>query len=332
MICSNYKFNRMPPLYTLISLLVLGCTSGEDKSEISRLTKENSELEFKNTGLSNQIVELEKKVSTLETELKKALETPELFKSRIAEIVSREALFEAKAELDKFAERFPSKPLQYEQANSMVKGLETTLAKREQEKERIARLGFKATSDVAKVSFSDVEYSTASVAISNTFTFDSYDDTYHYRTADKDQKYVSMRVTVSSKSKDPTLVPFLIYRIEGQTLYKQEELRYEFRRWESHGTYIGLYHDDGNDFAKSKNVLFNVGAQVPEELAGKAFAVVAGPDGCIPRRERKVGNPEVMYLNLGSECSSIPSTISLTDLTTNTTNMRLVKIVNRNKL
>lgn len=328
----GFGISRVAPLVATATFLVAGCSSDEDKQAIIKLTEEKGALQSENKGLKDQVAQLEQKVTGLEVQLKDALETPDLFKSRIAQIVEREALFEATAELEKFAAKFPSKPAQYAQASALVSGLEATLKKREAEKERIARLGFKAVADQAKVSFNDVSYTTAAATLSNTFTFDDYGDTYHYRTADKDQKYVSMRITASSSEKDPSLVPFVVYRIEGQTLQKHEEMTYEFRRWDSHGTYIGLYHDNGNDFAKSKNVLFNLGVQVPNELAQKAFAILAGPSGCIPRRERSVGRPEVRYLMLDSECSGIPSTITLDELTNKSTSMQLVRIVNRAKL
>jgi len=69
---------------------------------------------------------------------------------------------------------------------------------------------------------------------------------------------------------------------------------YEFRRWSSYGSYIGLYHDFKNDFAHTAAIPFTAAASIDADVAKKPFAVVATGLFCHSRGEQ-IGQPEVVY-------------------------------------
>src|SRR5690606_10439228 len=119
------------------------------------------------------------------------------------------------------------------------------------------------------------KYSGLNFKVSNTFTFDRYDDTYHYATAERGDKYIISNVIVSSKIKDPNLCAFAIYSLESDSsLTFINTLEYRFQRWEDYATYLGNYQDKGNDFAYSENVKMTLGAAVSQEkLKNKIFII-----------------------------------------------------------
>jgi hypothetical protein len=90
-------------------------------------------------------------------------------------------------------------------------------------------------------------------------------------------------------------------------------MRYEFRRWQSFGTFIGLYHDFGNDFAHSAAVPFAAAASIDDDVAKKPFAVVATGEFCHSRQSR-IGQPDIQY-RLQYDCKR-KETLSADDFST----------------
>lgn len=132
-------------------------------------------------------------------------------------------------------------------------------------------------------------------SITNKWIVDRYDDTYHYREAERDMVYITSDLTIKSKSKNPQLPRILLLSEELGVINRIGVFDYEFYRWTSHGTYIGLYHDSKNDFAFSEKVKFTVGIQIDKSLLSKNLAIAVTPETHFRRVNKLSGNPEIGY-------------------------------------
>jgi hypothetical protein len=70
---------------------------------------------------------------------------------------------------------------------------------------------------------------------------------------------------------------------------------FEFVRWSSYATFLGNYHDDGNDFAHTASIKFSMGLQVDNGAISKPLYIVASSIGCANRSSNRFGNPPVSY-------------------------------------
>lgn len=141
-----------------------------------------------------------------------------------------------------------------------------------------------------------------SIKLGGRWTFDTHGDEWHYRDAERGERFVLLLTTLSSTAKNPNLPDIGIYRIDGKKMIRLAQMEYNFRRWSSYATFIGLYHDFKNDFAYTKAISFNAAASISDEDAKKPFAVVASGSLC-HERGSKIGQPEVQY-SLRYDCPS----------------------------
>lgn len=130
---------------------------------------------------------------------------------------------------------------------------------------------------------------------SNKWIVDRYDDTYHYSEAERDMVYITSDVTVKSKSKDPHLPRIILISEDNGIINQLGIFEYRFYRWTDHARYIGLYHDNKNDFAYTESVKFTVGLQVSKSLLSKNTAIVVSNGNYFARKNKISGEPEVVY-------------------------------------
>ena len=181
-------------------------------------------------------------------------------------------------------------------------------AKKKDEEMRKA-LGFKGVPQ--KMSF-DIDYNKitlSKMSISKTFVFDAYGDQWFYRDADRGTKFVTSAMSVTSTAKDPRLPQLAVYKVDGDKLTYVSVLETQFARWEDYGSYLGNYHDSGNDFQKVSTVRFKVGVQVEDEILAGPFAVVVKKENALVRTTDRFANPPVSYVGL----VLYPQQLSLSD-------------------
>ena len=100
---------------------------------------------------------------------------------------------QALGEIRSLKELFPNST----EANSSSILIETINKKREEarkEEERIKALGFKAIKESSNFKIGYNTIAIGSISIGNRFTFDSYDDSWFYKDADRGAKFVSLNV------------------------------------------------------------------------------------------------------------------------------------------
>lgn len=189
------------------------------------------------------------------------------------------------------------------------------------EEERRAALGFKALPQKSSLV---VDYNTitlSSFSCGNRFIFDAYGDSWFYRTADKDNKYVTMSMSVKSTSKYPQLPQFAVYSIKGSTMEFERSFQTEYARWKDYGAYLGNYHDTHNDFSKVSTVLFKLGAEVNQDITRGAYAIVMYNENVLTEQYDRFRNPPQYWTGTASFAPTL--TIGSFD-----TNYVLIKLFN----
>lgn len=216
----------------------------------------------------------------------------------------------ATAEIDNLVALFP-KSNEAQQENSLRTKIEKLHQAKIEEEKRIKALGFKVLKDNMSVSFGDVKASFSGFQTANTFTFDSYDDSYRYVRADKNQKYISASMSITSSSSNPKLPQCAVYFVNGDVLeYSHTTFITRFARWDDYGSYLGNEADFNNDFSKVNTVRFKIGAEVKDENLKRPFVVVLKKEGVLERRNEPFSNPEISY----SGYASFASTLTLADV------------------
>lgn len=216
----------------------------------------------------------------------------------------------ATIEIDNLVALFPKSNEAQQEINLRTKIEKLRQAKIEEEK-RIKALGFKVLKDNTSVSFEDIKVSFSRFQTANTFTFDSYDDHYHYVQADKNHKYISASMNITSSSSNPKLPQCAVYFVNGDILeYSYTTFITRFTRWDDYGSYLGNYADYNNDFSKVNTVRFKIGAEVKDENLKRPFVVVLKKEGVLERKYEQFSNPEISY----SGYASFASTLTLADV------------------
>ena len=176
-------------------------------------------------------------------------------------------------------------------------------------------MGFKALTVGLTVKGSSVTAKYGDLSFNARFVMDRYDNSYHYRDADRDTKYaiISMTATAGKGVSNPDMPGAALYWADGTTLKKLGEFTIEFTRWESFATYLGNYSDSRNDFAKVQTIPFTLGVQIgDEEVKKRPLYIVATKDGCISRGYERFKNPPDFYRGA---CSPLKSTLTAQDFT-----------------
>lgn len=120
---------------------------------------------------------------------------------------------------------------------------------------------------------------------------------YYYVSAEKDQQMVSFDFTATSKDKNPYIPSLYIAKIEGDKLSNVEVFEVRFKKWNQYGCYIGLYHDETNDFSTTDSVKFTAFSAVPKD--GGEYVVFTDGAKCYVRQEMERKRPPIEYIPMG---------------------------------
>lgn len=262
-------------------LSFLGCSDGEAQKQLSEL---KTELEQTKVELNNCSTEL--------TEIKNTAENRFI---RAQKLLSENNLEGAKREFKGIINNFQGTKNATNASNEIAK-IDKVIEQKRIEVERKKALGFKILEPVSTVKFDDLSLRFEKIWTGKRWSFDDYGSRYKLRDAQRGNKHILARVSISSETKNPSLPPVLAYQMNNGELELIGTLGYEFRRWKDYGSYLGNYADYGNDFAHSKTIPFNLGLQVPDEkFVGKTIYIVMKKTGCFERKKKNYGNPEIEY-------------------------------------
>jgi hypothetical protein len=301
----------MKIIYTLIVTLLL----------IASCSSSNTD----NTDLLNKITQLEKENKEL-TETIELLEYPASDRlSNIKKSISENQFNEALTEIDNLHKLFPQSK-EATEIDYLRKSISDKQIEAKQEEDRIKALGFKVLKEESNIKVGYNKISVGAFSTATTFTYDAYDDRYFYNTADRGNKYVSSRISITSSDKNPMLPVFYAYSINGDKLELINKFYLKFARWDDYGSYLGNYHDNRNDFAKTSTIPFKIGIEISDELLQKPIVILVRDENCLSRNYNRFDNPPVSYSS--SSCHS-QKVLTIEDLREG---YFVVKILNKNKL
>lgn len=229
---------------------------------------------------------------------------------RIKELIAAKDTDAAEREIKALQTLFPQSAETVDRLPALRTELTALIDAQKAEQQRQEALGFKALKAATTIK---VDYNTVTLSgfsISNRFTFDSYDDSYYYRDADRDNKYVTMAMSVKSESKSPDIPEFALYSISGKEMLFVTTFTTRYARWRDYGAYLGNYTDSNNDFAKVSTVRFKLGAEAPTELVSKQpFAIVMKNSNVLSEGYERFNNPPKYWLGT----AAYPSRLTLSD-------------------
>ena len=327
-------------IFTTVGLCFLfnGCTSDD---EYNNLKKEFDDNKKELVILKKEFDEFKKLKSKTDEELftckndfNEFLNTgsQRIIKARI--LLSNKEYELAKKEYQEIVQKFPNS---VEARNSIeeLKDIDNILnkqkieeEKRKKEEEQKKLLGFKILKEnqIRTVEYNTIKFE--NLNISNKWSFDDYGDSYYYRNSERDSKFITARVNISSTVKDPKLPSVSAYQIINNKLVFIGNLEYRFVRWKDYGSYLGNYADYGNDFAHTKTVSFSLGLEVLESnLKTNPIFIVVSNKNSVIRFNSEFSSPKYTYIK--SYDTKDKDTLNIDDFDKE---YFLIKIFNKDKI
>lgn len=289
-----------------LAISLTGCGDGGEMYK-----KETESLRSDMESLRAEISAAQGKISQLEHENKTLKETPHVFLAQIRKAIDGGDEEVAKKALESLTERYADSS-EAATGNSLFQKMVEDREVKKKEERRIADLGMKAILVKGTFSGSDSTVNLQSAQVTSQWSFNNYGNQYEYRSAERGSRYITAKVIYSSKNKDPRLIPLIVYASNGGELKLLGVMGFEFVQWEEYATFLGNYHDNGNDFAHTARIRFSMGLQVPSENISKPLYIVASSIGCAERHSDRFGNPPVSYMTYSCDTAA-PKTLNVND-------------------
>lgn len=270
-------------------------------------------------SLSSVIVELKQTKDSLQHLLSQVQYPASDRIETIKKLIQSSEYIKAEEELSALKQVFPN-------SNEIAKELENRIEEgkevERQNQERLEALGFKALTRQTSISLDYNKITISHIATGSQFIFDSYDDRYFYRDADRGNKYLTMSMSVKSENKEPMLPEFAVYKVKGKELFYEGVFQTEYARWSDYGAYLGNYHDSRNDFAKVSTVSFKLGCEISEDVVKGAYAIVMKRENVLSESYDRFRNPPKSWV--GS--ANYPKVLQIVDFNTSYTLVNLANL------
>lgn len=260
--------------------------------------------------LSLEVVALKEKITKLEAENDELRNTPVVLLAELDSSATAGDEIKALAALERLKTKYPSSS----ESAVGAKRVATMVAereKKERESNRIASLGLKALVVNPKFTSDDVTVSVERPGIQKKWIFDAYDSQYRFLEAEKGSSFITSKISIFSKSKDPKLPGIGVYVSDGSKLKKIGAVEYRFARWDDFGSYLGNNADYRNDFAHSTSIPFSTGVELVDSQIKKPLYLVATKEGCNTRSEERFHQPPVWYFASG--CTTLKDELTIED-------------------
>ena len=193
--------------------------------------------------------------------------------NQILSLVKSDSFDIAKAKIAELQEIFPNSA-EASQCNEQLLIIEKKEESIRKELERIKALGYKAFPDKNVVYYKDSKCTYSNFSFSRTFTFEYVQDVneYSYRTADKNNVYITASLNVRSDKRgySPRLY---VFSIENGELVYQGFFNEKYATYDTYGVSIGLYYDTLHDWDKVNSMNFKVACEISKELSQKPLVI-----------------------------------------------------------
>ena len=192
--------------------------------------------------------------------------------SKAKSLVDAGELDKAIMEIEQLRDLFPHSD-EAAQSQALIEQIDIINEEKKSEEERLRALGFKTIPERTKIIIDHNTIVLSNIKIGNTYSFDAYGGKCHSLRADRDSKFVTMDMAVTSTIKYPQLPQFAIYSISGDTMIFQSWFYARYAKWRDEEAYNKI-DDDSNNFAKVSTVRFKLGCQIDNETLSKPYAIV----------------------------------------------------------
>lgn len=312
----------------LLGLVLVGGCDSEASRQLVEQRKVNDQLESQKASLATENEKLKAKIGEMEAQIEELSNTPERRLADISNLIAKRDETAATAAIAALKSAFPQAP-EVPKAEELLAALQATIRAEREAIERKERLGFKVLKEVKSFTSHGITVGVSQPQITGRWTFDSYGDEYRYNDAERGNRLVVVRlsVTADEHEKNPALPGLGLYEVSGKTLKNIGDLRYRFVRWKSFATYLGNYADNGNDFAHTATIPFTAGIQIPSAKAAAPLFLIAARAKCVTRNYRRFDNPPVSYIG---SCGELRSELTIDEALGN--GYAVLKIWNADKL
>lgn len=300
------KIKSLGKILTLFLIALTSCTPNSTVKENVELNKVIDSLQELTNSQSDIIHSLRDSIGVQE-ELINRLQYPAPERlSKAKEYFETKDFGKAQNEIDQLKATFPNSP-EIIKADELAIKIKECIEAEAKERERKEALGFKALPEMTSIKVGYNLITLSSFTTGSKFVFDSYDDTYHYFTADKDSKYITFSMSVKSTDKNPAIPLFAIYSIKGKEMNYIGTFQTRYSRWSDFGAFLGNYNDTSNDFSKVNTVNFKLGAQIKSSLLNEPYAIVMVNDNVQVEKYERFNNPPKYW----TTDFSFPETLNL---------------------
>lgn len=255
----------------------------------------------------NENEQLKAEISRVKAENVELSSSAQMLLSKIDVAAKAADLQQAEEVLKKLVGKFPGSQ-EAKSAAAIVDALVLKKSTDELEAKRVLALGFKELK-VNSTFGGETSITLSSVKIAKNWIFDVSDIQSFQKESERGAQFVTAEVAAKSKSKKPSLLGIGVYIEDGNTLHLIGKMEYRFAKWESWGSYMGVYADYGNDFAHSSTVRFSAGVEIKDELIKKPLYIVATKEGCQELEKRILVYPSIYYSP--NSCESLSETLTL---------------------
>jgi hypothetical protein len=258
-----------------------------------------------------EVLSLKAEVARLAAENQRLRMTPSAMAAEVRAAVAAQNGPNAQAALKRLSDYFPYSA-ELAPATKQVDALLAKLQAAEEEKKRIAALGFKGLRTRPWYYWRDTELRLYDTSFTRRWIFDNYGSGWSYLDPEKGQRLLTAAVSVSSKNKDPALFGMGAYVADGPTLKQVGSFRYRFAHWMDFGAVLGNHADFRNDFGHTNRIPFTIGASInQDDIKHRPLYLVVTREGCHKRHQDRLLQPPIHYLPEG--CASLKKTLTVDD-------------------
>lgn len=271
----------------------------------------------------SQLEDLRRQLEALKAENELLKRTPDQMLAEVRRAIASGEPVPAEEAVRALVAAYPQSS-QSAAAQQAITAFNTQREKALHEAARVRALGVMAIDQSPAFVEGPLTLRATSIELTNRWVFDRYPDYYHYREAERGERFIVVSASITSKDKDPQLPGIAAYRPNDGSLVQIATGSYRFQRWADYGTYLGNGHDFRNDFAHTATISFTIGLTVMEDQAKGPLFIVSTRMGCITRTYERFEAPPVSY---GGACPSLPTTLSPDDFKSG--RFVLLKVLNR---
>jgi hypothetical protein len=257
------------------------------------------------------VLALQAEVAQLTAENLRLRMTPSALAREVHAAIVAQSGPKAEAALKQLADNFPFSA-ELAPARKEVAVLLAKLQAAEDERKRVAALGFKGLKTRAAYALADTELRLLDASVTRRWIFDSYGSGWSYLDPEKGQRLLTAAVSVSSRNKNPALFGIGACVADGATLTQIGSFHYRFARWLDFGAVLGNHADFRNDFGHTSRIPFTVGASIDQNaIKRRPLYLVVTREGCHKRQQDRLLQPPIHYLP--QSCASLKKTLTLDD-------------------